>query len=90
MFFSIWLILLQGKEEAHHCAASIQLGDHFIKQGQWHEAREHISKAVQLTEHAPELFFKKGQCNYMLEDYYDSAADTGRAIKVRNQVETML
>lgn len=75
---------MQGREEAHNCAASIQLGDHFISQSKWHEAREYISRAVQVTEHAPDLLFKKGQCNYMLEDYYDAAADTGRAIKVRN------
>ena len=59
--------------------------------GQYHSCKEHVMNVLKLgVEYSPTLLFRKADCEYRLNEFYESIATTGKLLKLEaNNIEAL-
>lgn len=75
---------LSSETDASSCTKSLRDADQHYARKLWPQAREHYSNAIKYAEHATSMLLKRAHCNFHLEEYYDTIADTGKILKLES------
>lgn len=75
---------LSSETDATSCSKFSKDADQNYAKKQWPQAREHYSNAIKYAEHATALLMKRAHCNFHLQEYYDTIADTGKVLKLES------
>ena len=68
--------------DAHACVNAMDEADRRMDSHRYAEAREFYNQALRYTESAAHVFIARAWCNLRLGDWYETVADTGKALKI--------
>ena len=69
-------------QDALKCSAALAEADRHINSRSFPQARESLNQALGYTESAAHVFMQRAFCSLHMGDYYESIADTGKALKI--------
>jgi len=76
---------LISQKDAINCARAMKASQIAQAKGQFHACKEEVMNAMKTgAEYSPILLFRKADCEYRLDEYYESIATTGKLLKLES------
>eukprot|EP01006_Ploeotia_vitrea_P012390 TRINITY_DN32849_c0_g1_i1.p1 TRINITY_DN32849_c0_g1~~TRINITY_DN32849_c0_g1_i1.p1 ORF type:complete len:481 (+),score=6.51 TRINITY_DN32849_c0_g1_i1:88-1530(+) len=76
--------------DAQACTDALAQGYKLMDMGRHHEARDFFNTAIKFTESSVTVYLSRAICSLHLGDYYETVADSGKALKIEgNNLEAL-
>jgi DnaJ homolog subfamily C member 3 len=64
------------------CKNAVVQAEKAVAVNNWRAAKDYFDEALKHSDSSPGLLMQRGYCYYHLQDYYETVADVGRALKL--------